>query len=246
MIWIGTSGWVYQHWRGCFYPPGLPQRAWLGYYARHFPTVEINRSFYRLPTQANFAAWAAAAGFHGGFTFAVKASRYLTHHKRLYGPEGPLARLHQAATGLGPHLGPVLYQLPPGWPADLPRLAYFLAHLPPGRRAAFEFRDPSWFQPAVLDLLDRAGCPLVRAIGGHYTPLEVPDVGAFRYLRVHGGLYGVGLTDGELAFWADRLRAEAVAGRDMYVYFNNDPDCHAVYDAFRLRALLESTGAVAP
>jgi uncharacterized protein YecE (DUF72 family) len=246
MIWIGTSGWVYRHWIGCFYPPELHGRAWLAYYARHFSTVELNRSFYRLPTAANFRAWADQVGAHPGFVFAVKASRYLTHHRRLYGPEDPLARLMGAATALGWKLGPVLYQLPPGMPADLPRLAYFLAHLPPTYRAAFEFRDHSWFQPDVFRMLAAAGCALVRAIGGFYTPLEVPDTGPFRYLRVHGGLYGVGLTDGELDFWAARIAGEAAAGRDVYVYFNNDPDCHAVYDAFRLRDRLWHTGAVAP
>jgi uncharacterized protein YecE (DUF72 family) len=246
MIWIGTSGWVYRHWIGCFYPPDLPQRAWLSYYARHFPTVEINRSFYRLPTQDNFRAWAHQAGHHYGFTFAVKASRYLTHHKRLYGPEEPLARLNHAAQGLWPHQGPCLYQLPPGMPADAPRLAYFLDHLPPGARHAFEFRDGSWFAPEILHLLGQAGCALVRAVGGWSTPMEVPDTGPFLYLRFHGGLYDVGFSDGELDFWAGRIAAAHGAGRDVYAYFNNDPTCHAVYDAFRLRDRLAWTGALAP
>ena len=238
MIRIGTCGWYYRHWIGCFYPPDLPPWAWLPFYAAHFPTVEINRSFYDLPPASTFRSWARRAGEQPGFCFAVKAPRTLTHGARLYGPEAGLARLAAAAGGLGPALGPVLYQCPPGWPVDLARLAYFLDHLPPGQRAAFEFRDPSWYAPAVHDLLERAGAALVRAVGGvHYTPLEVPDAGPFRYIRVHGGLYGTGLTDGELEFWAARLAAEA-GHRDIYVNFNNDPDCHAVNDARRLRALL--------
>jgi uncharacterized protein YecE (DUF72 family) len=246
MIWIGTSGWVYRHWIGCFYPPELRQAGWLAYYARHFPNVEINRSFYRLPSRENFAAWAAQTGEHPGFNFAVKASRYLTHLKRLYGPEEPLARLLNAASALGPALGPILYQLPPGMPADLGRLAYFVDHLPFGVRAAFEFRDPSWRQPAVSHILEAAGCTQVIAIGGaHYTPVEYPAVGPFRYLRVHGGQYGVGLVEGELGFWAERIAADAAAGRDVYIYFNNDPDCHAIYNAYRLREMLGGTGAVA-
>jgi len=238
MIWIGCSGWVYKHWRGCFYPAELKQREWLRYYARHFPTVEINRSFYRLPSQANFVAWAAEVADRPVFSFAVKASRYLTHLKKLYGPEEPLARLVGAAEGLGGRLGPILYQLPPRWPADAVRLGYFLDRLPWHVRAAFEFRDSSWYSPEILHLLDAHGCALVRAIGGYYTPLEVPDTGGFRYLRVHGGLYGIGLTEGELGFWAERIAGDAAAGRDVYIYFNNDPDCHAITNAFRLRELL--------
>jgi uncharacterized protein YecE (DUF72 family) len=238
VILIGTSGWVYKHWIGCFYPRDLKQKDWLPHYAGRFPTVEINRSFYRLPTCGNFASWAGQVGWHSHFTFAVKASRYLTHMKRLYGPEEPLERLEGAARGLGRHLGPFLYQLPPRYPADPVRLRYFISKLPGEQRAAFEFRDGSWYSPEILHILNETGCALVRAIGGYYTPVEVPDVGSFRYLRVHGGQYGTGLTEGELGYWADRIREYASQGLDVYVYFNNDPDCHAIYDAFRLREML--------
>lgn len=246
MIWIGTSGWVYRHWVGCFYPPELPQQFWLAYYASRFPTLEINRSFYRLPSRKNFQDWAWKVGHHDGFVFSVKASRYLTHHKRLYGPEDPLDRMFSAAGGLGLRLGPVLFQVPPGFAADPTRLAYFVSRLPAGCRAAFEFRDHSWYRDDISRILDDAGCAMVRAVGGYHTPLEVPDTGSFRYVRVHGGLYGVGLTDGEVGFWADRLAGDVAVGRDVFVYFNNDPDCHAISDAHRLRGLLWSTRAVAP
>jgi uncharacterized protein YecE (DUF72 family) len=208
--------------------------------------VEINRSFYRLPTPDNFRRWAWQASFHHGFQFAVKASRYITHVRKLYGPEEPLGRLDYVSSGLGLHRGPILYQMPPNFEADYTRLAYFISRLPWHTRAAFEFRHHSWFRDDILRLLDESGCTLVRAIGGHYTPLEVPDVGPFRYLRFHGGLYGVGFTDGELGFWADRIAGDAWAGREVYAYFNNDPDCHAVYDAWRLMSMVAHTGALAP
>jgi len=238
MILIGTSGWVYKHWIGCFYPPEMKQSEWLAHYARHFETVEINRSFYRLPTHENFQAWAEQVHDHSNFLFAVKASRYLTHLKKLYGPEEPIARLVGAAEGLGEHLGPFLYQMPPRWPADATRLRYFLERLPKNHRAALEFRDHSWFAPEILKVLEVFGCALVRAVGGWYTPLEVPDVGPFRYIRVHGGQYGVGLTEGELQFWAERIARDASQGLDVYVYFNNDPGCHAIYNGFRIREML--------
>jgi uncharacterized protein YecE (DUF72 family) len=245
MIWIGTSGWVYKHWIGCFYPHGMKQRDWLSHYASQFPTVEINRSFYRLPSYDNFREWAQQTGFRQGFLFAVKASRYLTHIKKLKDPNEPIARLFETASGLGEHTGPFLFQMPPRWRADPARLEHFVSRLPKGHRIAFEFRDHSWFAPEVLRVLEESGCALVRAIGGWYTPMEVPDVGLFRYLRFHGGLYGVGLTDGELSFWAERIARDAGAGLDVYAYFNNDPGCHAIYNAYRLRDMLAHTGAVA-
>src|SRR5579884_1061664 len=143
MIWVGTSGWVYADWRGRFYPPALPQRDWLTYYAARFPTVEVNRSYYRLPTREQFAGWAAQAGDDPAFRFAVKASRFITHMKKLRGTEEAVQRLVEAASGLGSHLGPYLYQLPPRWHADAARLRAFLATLPPGQAAFFEFREPT-------------------------------------------------------------------------------------------------------
>lgn len=242
MIQIGTSGWDYPHWLGRFYPPELPHRDQLPYYAARFVTVEINRSFYRLPDRSTFAAWAEQVAFRPDFFFAVKASRYLTHLKKLKEPAEGLRRLIDAAEGLGARLGPFLYQLPPRWKANPERLAEFLGMLPRRYRHAFEFRDPSWFAPEILHLLDDNGCALVTAVGGpHHTPLDLPGAGPFRYLRFHGGLYGIGYTEGELAFWAERIRAEASGGRDVYVYFNNDPEGHAVRDAERLRSMLDKS-----
>jgi uncharacterized protein YecE (DUF72 family) len=238
VIQIGMSGWVYKHWIGCFYPHDLKQKDWLPHYADRFDTVEINRSFYRLPTRENFERWAEQVGWKPNFTFAVKASRYTTHLKRLREPEDSLRRLFEAAQGLEGHLGPFLYQMPPRFPADIERLRYFLQQLPREHRHALEFRDHSWFSPEVLGLLDDHGCALVRAIGGWHTPMEVPDAGPFRYLRVHGGQFGIGLTEGELQFWADRVREYLSQGLDVYLYFNNDPECQAIYNGYRMREIL--------
>jgi uncharacterized protein YecE (DUF72 family) len=244
MIWIGTSGWVYPHWTGVFYPPDLSQNALLSHYAQCFPTVEINRSFYRLPDREQFAAWAAQAAGHPGFVFAVKASRYLTHLKKLREPEEGLARLITAATGLGACLGPFLYQLPPHWHADTLRLAAFCGLLPRQYRAAFELRDPSWYAPAVLRILAESGCALVVAVGGSLpTPPETPDVGPFGYLRFHHGARGIGFGGDELRAWAGHILRVAASGRDVYAYFNNDAEGYAVRDALHLRALLAAEGA---
>jgi uncharacterized protein YecE (DUF72 family) len=249
MIWIGTSGWVYPHWVGPFYPPNLPVQEQLSYYAQHFPTVEINRSFYRLPTYDQFHTWAEQTASHPGFRFAVKASRYITHLKKLQNVEEGVTRLITAAKGLGEQLGPFLYQLPPRWRANPSRLEQFISHLPPNYQAAFEFRDPTWFQAEnVRDLeriLNSAGCTLALAIGGsHPTPLDIPRIGAFGYLRFHQGAHGIGFSDEELSFWAKRLKAEAAEGREIFVFFNNDPGGHAVNDAIRLREMLGNVAVV--
>ncbi|WP_218031724.1 DUF72 domain-containing protein [Dictyobacter kobayashii] len=245
MIWIGTSGWVYPHWMERFYPKKLPEREQLAYYARHFPTVEINRSFYRLPTREQFAALYQQTQDHPGFRFAVKGSRYLTHMKKLHEPAEGISRLVTAAEGLGERLGPFLYQLPPHWHVDLARLEAFVQQLPSTHPAAFEFRDPSWLQPEhfprLAEILQSAGYVLVLAVGGSLpTPLDLPAVGPFTYVRFHQGAHGIGLTEEELAFWSQKLTAEANNGREIYTYFNNDTDAQAIYNALRLQELVGS------
>jgi uncharacterized protein YecE (DUF72 family) len=239
MIRIGTSGWDYPHWTRRFYAPTLLHAERLAYYARHFDTVEINRSFYRLPTREQFAAWAGEVTGDPTFLFAVKASRYITHFKKLRDAGDALALLVANARGLGAHLGPFLYQLPPHWHADPERLTAFVALLPAGTRNAFEFRDPSWLVPRILDILRAHDCSLVTAVGAPaYAPLATAETGPFRYLRFHTGLYGAGFTHDELAYWAGRIAIDAAAGLDVYAYFNNDPEGHAVRDATALRGLL--------
>src|ERR671933_2938709 len=155
---IGCSGWQYRHWKGDFYPAELSQSRWLEYYAQRFNTVEVNNTFYRLPEAPTFAAWNARAP--RGFVYAVKASRFLTHMKKLKDPEEPLDRLFSRMRALGRHLGPVLYQLPPGFKVNVDRFRHFLGVLPRDVRHVVEFRDPSWYDEAICRLLEQRGIAL--------------------------------------------------------------------------------------
>ena len=236
---VGCSGWQYPHWRGVFYPQELPSGRWLEHYARTFDTVEVNASFYRLPTEDTARAWAARVD--GDFVFAWKASRYLTHNKKLKDAAPPLELMMGRAGALGHKLGPVLVQLPPRWGADLDRLEQFLALLPRRRRFAFEFRDASWYDPRVLRALERHGAALcVHDMRGSASP-EGVLAGPFVYARFHGtdtdkhgGRYGARA----LAPWADLLADAARRGRDVYAYFNNDVGGAAPRDALVLREAL--------
>ena len=235
---IGCSGWQYRHWRGVFYPQEVPQTRWLEHYATVFDTVEINNSFYRLPDATVFAGWARRVP--SDFSFAVKASRFLTHMKKLKDPEEPLERLIARARFLGRRLGPILYQLPPGWKADLPRLERFLQVLPRLRRHVVEFRDPSWYSPDVWRLLEQYGVSLCL----HDMPGSATDrhrVGPLVYVRFHGpaGRYAGAYSADRLAPWADWLDRQRRAGFDVYAYFNNDVGGHAPRDAVTLRGLLQ-------
>lgn len=228
---------MYRHWRGDFYPEGRPVSDWFEHYASVFDTVEINNSFYRLPEAETFAAWARRAP--GGFLFAVKASRFLTHLKKLKDPEEPLNRFFERARCLGKTLGPVLYQLPPRWPVDLARLETFVNALPRGVRHVIEFRDPSWYRQDVLDVLERSGVSLcLHDMQGSATGRL--RIGPCAYVRFHGVTrYGGRYGDEELAPWAEWLAGEQQAGRDLFAYFNNDIGGHAPRDAVRLRTMLE-------
>jgi uncharacterized protein YecE (DUF72 family) len=240
---IGCSGWQYRHWRGDFYPADLPPGRWLEYYASHFDTVEINNSFYRLPEPTVFASWRRRAP--AKFVYAVKASRFLTHMKKLKNPEEPLERFFSHARELGPKLGPVLYQLPPRWPVNLERLQTFLSRLPRRRRHAMEFREPSWYSDDVFRMLERAGVALcLHDMKGSAT--ERIAIGPFIYVRFHGTTrYGGRYDDDTLESWADWLDPHIQAGVPVYTYFNNDVGGHAPRDAKRLReAILSRAGQV--
>jgi uncharacterized protein YecE (DUF72 family) len=236
---IGCSGWQYKHWRGDFYPAALPQARWFEHYARAFDTVEINNSFYRLPERATFAAWARRAP--PGFTFAVKASRFLTHMKKLKDPEEPIDRLFSRMRALRTHLGPVLYQLPPGWKADVDRFRHFLEALPGGIRHVVEFREPSWYVTGILDLMERHGIALcLHDMAGSATGRD--RVGPFVYVRFHGASakYSGGYPIERLRSWARWLNEQRAAGSDVYAYFNNDVGGHAPRDAVTLRGVMEA------
>ena len=198
---IGCSGWQYRHWWGDFYPRDLPQDRWLEHYARSFDTVEVNNSFYRLPERSTFVAWRQRSPTR--FVFAVKASRYLTHIKRLREPEEPLRRLWDSASGLETKLGPVLYQLPPRWTRNLERLGSFLDLLPRGRLHAVEFRDTSWYAEETYELLEDRGVAMcVHDMASSGSPVRF--IGPFVYIRFHGAgaKYGGRYPDDNLAAWA--------------------------------------------
>jgi len=234
---IGTSGWVYPHWRGAFYPPGLPQSRWFSYYASRLDTVEVNNTFYRLPEEATFREWAAQAP--PGFVYALKASRYMTHLKKLRDAAEPLQHFLGRARLLGRHLGPILYQLPPNWHQDLERLEDFLQLLPGDVLHAFEFRHPSWYSPEALSLLDRYGAGLcIMDLPGFASPLAA--TGRLAYIRFHGPqrAYEGSYSESELATWAGHVQALLAGGRPVYVYFNNDAHGYAVQNALRLREML--------
>jgi len=241
---IGCSGWQYKHWAASakasagqvdyFYPAGLPQSRWFAHYARTFDTVEINNSFYRLPEAATFAKWREQAP--STFLYAVKASRFLTHMKKLKDPEDALVRFFDNARELGPRLGPVLYQLPPRWPINLERFAHFLAVLPRGYRHVVEFREPTWYDERVYELMRRHQVALcLHDMQGSAT--EKLTVGPFVYVRFHGWTkYAGRYEDERLDEWADWLSERVRQGLDVFAYFNNDVGGHAPRDAVRLRS----------
>jgi uncharacterized protein YecE (DUF72 family) len=243
---IGCSGWQYKHWRGNFYPATLPQKGWLDYYAQRFDTVEINNTFYRLPESSSFREWRRRAP--RGFEYAVKASRFLTHMKKLKDPDEPIARFFDRVRHLGRALGPVLFQLPPRWPLNLERFATFLDALPPRHRFAIEFREPSWYADVVFRLLEshRVALCLHDMPGSQSGQLVT---GPFVYVRFHGSRrvrkYGGTYSDQALDSWADWLSDRLREGFPVYGYFNNDANGYAPRDAARLREKIRQRNAFA-
>ncbi|MGZ4190759.1 MAG: DUF72 domain-containing protein [Actinomycetota bacterium] len=238
MIYVGTSGWVYDDWKGRFYPKGMRDEERFPFYAARYPTVEINYSFYRLPSEDAFKHWRAQAP--PGFLFAVKASRYITHIKRLRDPKDSVDLFWARARLLGDRLGPVLFQLPPRFPADPPRLQTLLETLPKKMKPALEFRDLSWERDDVFDILDRHKAAFVYA---DRPRARVPDVvtGGWSYIRFHqGSTVGPGYPRAKLARWADRIAT--IKAQDVYIYFNNDTGGAAVRDAATLTDMLAERG----
>jgi len=245
---VGTSGWQYREWAGVLYPPGLPQRRWLEHYASQFGTVENDGTFYRLPADRTFADWRARTP--AGFVMAIKASRFLTHVKRLRDPDEPVERLMRAAAGLGDRLGPVLLQLPPNLRADAERLdaclAAFARHSNDGMpvRVAVEPRHPSWWTDEVRQVLtsrDAALCWADRR-GRPVTPLW--RTAEWGYLRLHEGAARQWPRYGRRALgsWLDRLALAWPDRAQVYVYFNNDQNAAAVADAAAFAAIARRRG----
>lgn len=243
---IGTSGWHYDHWRGTFYPGTLSKKHWLAFYARTFDTVEINNSFYRLPTRQAVEQWRQAVP--AGFSFAIKASRYTTHVKRLKDAPASFAKFFAAIVPLAAQIGPILFQTPPRFTPDAARLDAFIAELPEGYTFAFEFRDPRWFNADVRRVLERRKCAFcIFDIGGLQSPLW--RTGDFTYLRLHGPgeKYSGSYPEPELQRWARRIR-DWRREIDVWCFFDNDEMGYAAQDAMRLKQMLSRRriGAPAP
>jgi len=238
---IGCSGWNYQHWRhGVFYPPRCAARNWLRFYARHFDTVEINMTFYRLPRAPSVARWVAESP--SGFLFAVKVSRYITHIKRLQDVGPNLAILYDRIAPLlaSPKMGPLLWQLPPSFRRDDDRLAAALDDFPRGERHCVEFRHESWFTPEVMALLRERNVALVLGDRPQVHGFQTHELTAdFTFVRFHGGSRGANgnYSHGELDEWAERLRAWSPTV-DVFAYFNNDWEGYAIENALYLKERL--------
>ncbi|HYH27832.1 MAG TPA: DUF72 domain-containing protein [Actinomycetota bacterium] len=238
-ILVGTSGWQYDSWKERFYPKDLPKKEWLPYFSARFPTVEVNNTFYNLPRPETFSAWRAASA--DGFVICIKASRFITHLKRLLEPEEPVKLLWERCRRLGKKLGPVLFQLPPSMKVDLERLDRLLAALPARMRPAFEFRHPSWEVDEVYERLDQAGAALVIP---DRPGLRAPRIvtGGWSYVRFHqGNPVGPHYPKTKLRRWAERVLELDAA--ETYVYFNNDPLGAAIRDAYTFADLLQEGGA---
>jgi uncharacterized protein YecE (DUF72 family) len=237
---IGTSGWYYDHWRERFYPADLPKTKFLEHYVENFDTVEVNNSFYHLPLESTFLAWAEKAP--RGFLFALKLSRYITHQKRLKESKEPLDFFLERARALGKKLGPILVQLPPYLKRDDERLAAFLKLMPKARRFTFEFRHETWFAPEVYALLGKFGAALcLYELKG--VRIEDQVTADWVYIRLHGPektAYTGSYSDRALEQWAERMDRWAGEGKDIYCYFDNDQKAYAVGDALRLKKLVSS------
>jgi uncharacterized protein YecE (DUF72 family) len=237
-VWIGTSGWHYKHWLGKFYPPKWPSTRMLEHYVGQFDTVELNNTFYRLPSETSLIAWRNATPSH--FRFAVKASRFLTHMKKLKDADSGLQRFLDPVRLLEPKLGPILFQLPPFWEVDLDRLATFLQILPSEYRYAFEFRNGSWNGRPLYQLLRRHDVGYcIFDLAGTQSPVEVTC--DFAYIRLHGpgGKYQGSYDDATLESWASKIKVWKKM-KSVYVYFDNDDSGFAPKDALRLKELVSA------
>ncbi|MGW5438526.1 DUF72 domain-containing protein [Nocardia asteroides] len=240
---VGTSGWQYRDWRGVLYPDGVPMRRWLECYAEGFATVESNNAFYRLPSRETFAAWRDRTP--ADFLVAVKASRFLTHIKRLRDPAEPVQRLLDRAEGLGDRLGPILLQLPPTLRADADLLDDCLACFPAAVRVAVEPRHDSWWTDDIRAVLESRGAALAWADRDSRPVTPLWRTTDWAYLRLHAGRATPAPQYGRHALdsWVHRLLDTWSGEADLHVYFNNDPGGAAVRDAITFAHLADRAGA---
>jgi uncharacterized protein YecE (DUF72 family) len=244
MIHIGTSGWHYPHWRGPFYPEKLPTSKMLEFYAGHFDTVELNNTFYRLPTETAVHEWRTSTPTQ--FEFAAKGSRFLTHMKKLKDPAPGIEKYFDRIRGLGKKLGPIVWQLPPQWEVNAQRLEAFLKALPKRRRYAFELRNPTWHNDEIYSILHRHNAAFcIFEIAGMFSGTQLTT--DFTYVRLHGpaGAYQGSYSDAVLRRWAAQLREWNSHLRATYIYFDNDQAAYAAENALALQHMLAGSGAPA-
>lgn len=234
LINIGTSGWVYKHWRGRFYPDNLAEKDYLNYYSKRFSTVEVNNSFYHLLSEKAVKNWVKSVP--EDFVFVVKASRYITHMKRLKDPESSTLKFFESIKPFENKLGPILFQLPPKFAFNKERFEAFIQSLPKNYRYAFEFRDKSWFNDETYDVLRKNNAALcIYNLGLFQSPKEI--TADFVYLRLHGN-YGPGsgkYTEGEIKGIANDVGNFKSKCEEVFCYFNNDEAGFAIENALALK-----------
>jgi uncharacterized protein YecE (DUF72 family) len=236
---VGTSGYSYKHWVGKYYPVGLKSSEWLRYYLRDFDTVELNNTFYALPSEETFDVWRKSTS--RDFLFAVKGSRFLTHMIKLKDPERGLVHFMPRAERLRSKLGPILWQFPPGWKVNVERLEEFLALLPQEHRYTFELRNETWMIEPVYEVLRKYNAAFcIYELAGYHSPLAI--TADWTYVRLHGPTarkYQGSYTERQMEEWADRIRAWSRKMKAIYVYFDNDDSAYAVDNALTLKRLLK-------
>lgn len=239
-VYVGTSGWQYRDWQGGFYPKKVPVSDWLEYYSKHFNTVEVNATFYHQMKPSTFAGWAVKVPTT--FVFSVKANRFITHIKRLLDCDEPLKRLLEQVKELGNNLGPNLFQLPPRWKVNTQRLSTFCKPLPKEKLFAFEFRDESWFQSKIFNILKNYNVAAVINDSPHFPKTEEITTN-FTYIRLHGpsALYSSEYSKTELKTWAAKIQKWLKSCITVFAYFNNDVGGFAVKNARTLISMLEKT-----
>ena len=236
---IGTSGWHYKHWIGTYYPADTKEKDQLSLYIRDFNTVELNNSFYNLPSAKTFKNWAAATP--SDFVFAIKGSRYISHMKKLKVLKADIDHFLNRVSKLGAKTGPILFQLPPRWKLNIERLETFLSRLDTQYRYTFEFRNASWYDEQAYELLRQHNCAFcIYELAGHHSPEIV--TADFVYIRLHGpgAKYQGSYSTQTLKKWAAKCSAWQQQGKDVYIYFDNDQAGYAAFNALKLRQL---TGA---
>ncbi|MCM5529305.1 DUF72 domain-containing protein [Parasegetibacter sp. NRK P23] len=233
----GTSGWHYKHWKNTFYPADVKQKEQFTFYTRYFDTVEINNSFCRLPEASTLTAWQEKSP--EAFLFAMKAGRFLTHLKKLDVDQASVHRFLDVFSHLGDKLGPVLFQLPPGWQVNVERLRAFFLLLPQGLRYVFEFRNSSWYNEEVYAVLRTHNAGFcIYELAGHLSPEEV--TADFVYIRLHGpgAKYQGSYPDETLETWATKVLLWMEEGKDVYLYFDNDDSGFAPQNALTIKKIV--------